>query len=51
MGAVNEDFAVDTDKPRTSKWWWDPTGFTSPSCKIDFREDGKYIRNKERSDV
>lgn len=23
--------------------WWGPTGFTSPSCKIDFREDGRFI--------
>lgn len=23
--------------------WWGPTGFTSPSCKIDFREGGKFI--------
>ncbi len=23
--------------------WWGPTGFTSPSCKIDFREGGKFL--------
>jgi uncharacterized protein YndB with AHSA1/START domain len=23
--------------------WWGPTGFTSPSCKIDFREGGRFI--------
>jgi len=23
--------------------WWGPTGFTSPTCKIDFREGGKYV--------
>ena len=23
--------------------WWGPKGFTSPSCKIDFREGGKFI--------
>jgi len=23
--------------------WWGPTGFTSPSCKIDFRVGGKYL--------
>ena len=23
--------------------WWGPKDFTSPSCKIDFREGGKYI--------
>jgi uncharacterized protein YndB with AHSA1/START domain len=23
--------------------WWGPTGFTSPSCKIDFREGGTFI--------
>jgi uncharacterized protein YndB with AHSA1/START domain len=23
--------------------WWGPTGFTSPSCKIDFREGGKFV--------
>jgi uncharacterized protein YndB with AHSA1/START domain len=23
--------------------WWGPKGFTSPSCKIDFRVGGKYI--------
>ena len=23
--------------------WWGPKYYTSPSCKIDFREGGKYI--------
>jgi uncharacterized protein YndB with AHSA1/START domain len=23
--------------------WWGPTGFTSPTCKIDFREGGKFV--------
>ena len=23
--------------------WWGPKGFTSPSCKIDFREGGRFI--------
>src|SRR6185503_10606312 len=23
--------------------WWGHTGFTSPSCKIDFREGGKFL--------
>lgn len=23
--------------------WWGPTGFTSPSCKIDFREGGNFL--------
>jgi len=23
--------------------WWGPTGFTSPSCKIDFRVGGKFL--------
>jgi len=23
--------------------WWGPTGFTSPTCKIDFRVGGKYV--------
>ena len=23
--------------------WWGPGGFTSPSCKIDFRVGGKYL--------
>jgi uncharacterized protein YndB with AHSA1/START domain len=23
--------------------WWGPSGFTSPSCKIDFREGGRFI--------
>jgi uncharacterized protein YndB with AHSA1/START domain len=23
--------------------WWGPKGFTSPSCRIDFREGGKYL--------
>jgi uncharacterized protein YndB with AHSA1/START domain len=23
--------------------WWGPTGFTSPSCKIDLREGGKFL--------
>jgi uncharacterized protein YndB with AHSA1/START domain len=31
-----------TDPEHVMKWWG-PTGFTSPSCKIDFREGGKFI--------
>ena len=23
--------------------WWGPTNFTSPTCKIDFREGGKFV--------
>jgi len=23
--------------------WWGPTGFTSPTCKIDFREGGRFV--------
>jgi uncharacterized protein YndB with AHSA1/START domain len=23
--------------------WWGPTGFTSPSCRIDFRVGGKFL--------
>jgi uncharacterized protein YndB with AHSA1/START domain len=23
--------------------WWGPTGFTSPTCKIDFREGGNFV--------
>lgn len=23
--------------------WWGPTGFTSPSCRIDFREGGRFV--------
>jgi uncharacterized protein YndB with AHSA1/START domain len=23
--------------------WWGPTGYTSPTCKIDLREGGKYV--------
>lgn len=23
--------------------WWGPTGFTSHTCKIDFREGGKFV--------
>jgi uncharacterized protein YndB with AHSA1/START domain len=23
--------------------WWGPKGWTSPSCKIDFREGGKFV--------
>ena len=26
--------------------WWGPTGFTSPSCKIDFREGGNFLLHK-----
>jgi uncharacterized protein YndB with AHSA1/START domain len=42
------------DAPRELVWkawtepehvmrWWGPKGFTSPVCKIDFREGGKYL--------
>jgi uncharacterized protein YndB with AHSA1/START domain len=29
--------------PQEIMRWWGPKGFTSPSCKIDFREGGKFI--------
>jgi uncharacterized protein YndB with AHSA1/START domain len=29
--------------PEFVKRWWGPTGFTSPTCKIDFRVGGKYV--------
>ena len=29
--------------PEYVKQWWGPTGFTSPTCKIDFREGGKFV--------
>jgi uncharacterized protein YndB with AHSA1/START domain len=29
--------------PKFVMRWWGPTGFTSPSCKIDFREGGKFL--------
>ena len=29
--------------PKFVMRWWGPTGFTSPSCKIDFREGGRFI--------
>jgi uncharacterized protein YndB with AHSA1/START domain len=42
------------DAPRELVWkawtdpqyvmqWWGPKGFTSPVCKMDFREGGKYL--------
>jgi len=42
------------DAPREAVWkawtdprrlvrWWGPEGFTSPSCKMDLREGGKYL--------
>ena len=30
-------------EPEQVMRWWGPTGFTSPSCKIDFREGGKFL--------
>ena len=30
-------------EPELVMRWWGPTGFTSPSCKIDFRVGGKYL--------
>jgi len=30
-------------EPEQVKRWWGPTGFTSPSCKIDFRVGGKFL--------
>lgn len=29
--------------PEFVKRWWGPTGFTSHSCRIDFRIGGKYV--------
>ncbi len=31
-----------TDPQHVTKWWG-PKYYTSPSCKIDFREGGKYV--------
>lgn len=30
-------------EPEQVMKWWGPRGFTSPSCKIDFREGGTFI--------
>lgn len=30
-------------EPEQVMKWWGPTGFTSPSCQIDFREGGKFL--------
>jgi uncharacterized protein YndB with AHSA1/START domain len=30
-------------EPEQVMKWWGPTGFTSPSCQIDFREGGKFV--------
>jgi uncharacterized protein YndB with AHSA1/START domain len=30
-------------EPEQVMRWWGPRGFTSPSCKIDFREGGKFV--------
>ena len=29
--------------PQYARQWWGPKGFTSPSCKIDFRVGGQYL--------
>jgi len=29
--------------PKYVMQWWGPKGFTSPSCKIDFRVGGKFL--------
>jgi uncharacterized protein YndB with AHSA1/START domain len=29
--------------PKYVMRWWGPKGYTSPSCKIDLREGGKYV--------
>jgi uncharacterized protein YndB with AHSA1/START domain len=29
--------------PELVMLWWGPTNYTSPLCKIDFREGGKYL--------
>ncbi|OPX88612.1 MAG: hypothetical protein A4E53_01867 [Pelotomaculum sp. PtaB.Bin104] len=29
--------------PKLVMEWWGPINFTSPRCKIDFREGGKYL--------
>lgn len=30
-------------EPEQVMKWWGPTGFTSPSCRIDFREGGRFV--------
>lgn len=30
-------------EPEQVMKWWGPTGFTSPSCQIDFREGGRFV--------
>ncbi len=30
-------------KPEYAMQWWGPKGFTSPTCKIDFRVGGKFL--------
>ena len=39
---VEEVWKAWTDPDYVTRWWG-PTGFTSPSCKIDFREGGKFV--------
>jgi uncharacterized protein YndB with AHSA1/START domain len=31
-----------TDPDQVARWWG-PTGFTSPSCKVDLRVGGRYV--------
>ncbi|HEX9808116.1 MAG TPA: SRPBCC domain-containing protein, partial [Alphaproteobacteria bacterium] len=30
-------------EPETFKQWWGPKGYTTPSCRIDFRVGGVYL--------
>ena len=41
--ASNERVWKAWTEPEQVMRWWGPTGFTSPSCKIDFREGGKFL--------
>jgi uncharacterized protein YndB with AHSA1/START domain len=56
MGAEKQDLVITRvfDAPLEQVWqawtdcevvmqWWGPAQFTSPSCRIDFREGGSYL--------
>jgi uncharacterized protein YndB with AHSA1/START domain len=41
-------------EPELLKKWWGPKGFTTPECRLDLREGGKYLfcmRSPEGQDI
>ena len=57
MVEVTKDFNASIESvwqawsdPKLIQEWWGPETYTSPSIKVDFREEGKYLFSKEAPD-